>query len=90
VIADNQLAITGATWDEELMRIELGTLHEEAFDLGLVGFDDIDLARLLEAQENAPGLTDPDVVPDVPSDSVARTDDLFVLGSHREHFTFPR
>ena len=83
VIADNQLAITGAAWDEELLRIELATLHEESFDLNLVGFDDVELARLLEAQEYAPGLTDPDAIPDVQQDPVARTGDLFILGSHR-------
>jgi ParB-like chromosome segregation protein Spo0J len=28
VIADNQLAIAGAAWDEEMLRIELAILHE--------------------------------------------------------------
>src|SRR5579863_1619893 len=31
VIADNQLAITGAGWDEETLRLELAALHEESF-----------------------------------------------------------
>jgi hypothetical protein len=34
-------------------------------DLSLVGFDDVEPQRLLEAQDNAPGLTDADAVPDV-------------------------
>jgi hypothetical protein len=63
VIADNQLAIAGAGWDEEMLRIELAILHEEDYDLALVGFDDAELQRLLEAQDNAPGLTDADAVP---------------------------
>ena len=54
VIADNQLAIAGAGWDEERLRIELATLHEEDFNLDLVGFDDVELARLLEAQDAVP------------------------------------
>ena len=83
VIADNQLAITGAAWDEELLRIELATLHDEDFNLGLVGFEDVELQRLLEAQETAPGLTDEDAVPEVQSDPVARSGDLFLLGNHR-------
>src|SRR5579862_6130919 len=62
VIADNQLAIEGATWDEEALRIELAILHEEDYDLNLVGFDDIELQRLLEAQDAAEGLTDEDAV----------------------------
>src|ERR1039458_5028323 len=47
VIADNQLALD-AGWDEELLRIELAILHEEDYNLDLVGFDDVELARLLE------------------------------------------
>jgi len=83
VIADNQLAIEGAGWDEEMLRIELAILHEEDYDLSLVGFDDIELQRLLEQQDTAPGLTDEDAVPDVQPDPVARLGDLFMLGSHR-------
>jgi len=83
VIADNQLAIAGAAWDEEMLRIELAILHEEDFNLDLVGFDDVELQRLLEAQDNAPGLTDADAVPEVQPDPVARLGDLFILGKHR-------
>jgi len=83
VIADNQLAIAGAGWDEELLRVELAALHVGDFNLDLIGFDDIDLQRLLEAQDAAPGLTDEDAVPDVQPDPVARLGDLFVLGKHR-------
>jgi hypothetical protein len=68
VIADNQLAIAGAAWDEELLRIELAILHEEDYNLDLVGFDDIELQRLLGAQDAAPGLIDEDAVPDVQPD----------------------
>jgi DNA modification methylase len=83
VIADNQLAIAGAAWDEEMLRIELAILHEEDYNLDLVGFDDIELQRLLEAQDNASGLTDEDSVPEVQPEPVARLGDLFVLGHHR-------
>src|SRR5271169_6966011 len=76
VIADNQLAIAGAGWDEEMLRIELAILHEEDYNLDLVGFDDVELQRLLEAQDAAPGLTDDDAVPDVQPDPVARLGDL--------------
>ena len=31
VIADNQLAIAGAAWDEDMLRIELAILHEEDY-----------------------------------------------------------
>src|ERR1700674_953103 len=51
VIADNQLAIRGASWDEATLRLELAALHEESFDLSLIGFDDEELARLLAAAD---------------------------------------
>src|SRR5580698_10549345 len=80
VIADNQLAIAGAGWDEEMLRIELATLHEEDYNLDLVGFDDVELARLLEQQDIAAGLTDEDAVPEVQQELVARAGEVFCLG----------
>ena len=61
----------------------LALLHEEDYNLDLVGFDDVELQRLLEAQDNAPGLIDEDAVPEVQPEPVARLGDLFVLGDHR-------
>jgi len=66
-----------------MLRIELAILHEEDYNLDLVGFDDIELQRLLKAQDAAPGHGDEDAVPDVQSDLVARLGDLFNLGDHR-------
>jgi ParB-like chromosome segregation protein Spo0J len=83
VIADNQLAIAGAGWDEDLLRVELAMLHEEDYNVNLLGFDDVELQRLLEAQDAAAGLTDEDAVPEVQPDVVAQPGDLFLLGKHR-------
>src|ERR1039458_6458598 len=83
VIADNQLAITGAGWDEETLRLELAALSEESFDLSLVGFDDDELARLLAEQDSAEGLTDEDAVPDLPETPTSMTGDLWLLDNHR-------
>src|SRR5450432_1675810 len=59
VIADNQLALNSG-WDEELLRMELSLLQEVGYDLGIMGFDDEALARLLADQEASDGLTDED------------------------------
>src|SRR5579863_6030173 len=83
VIADNQLTIAGAGWDEEMLRIELAILHEEDYNLDLIGFDDIELQRLLEAQDAAPGLTNEDSVPDLPSTPITLPGDIWHLGDHR-------
>src|SRR6266852_524824 len=64
IIADNQLALN-AGWDEELLAAELAALQDEDFNLGLIGFEDEDLARLLAAQDAAEGLTDEDAVPEI-------------------------
>jgi DNA modification methylase len=82
-IADNQLAITGSGWDEEMLRIELAALQEEDFDVNLVGFDDEELARLLAAEDVVQGLTDEDEAPPLPETPVSRTGDLFQLGNHK-------
>ena len=71
IIADNQLALQ-AGWDEDLLRIELATLKsEEDFDLGVIGFDEEELARLLAAQDASRGLTDEDAVPELPETPVS-------------------
>ena len=82
IIADNQLALN-AGWDDEMLRIELAALQEDDFDINLVGFDDVELARLLAAQDATPGLTDEDAVPEVPETPTSGTGDLWILGDHK-------
>jgi DNA modification methylase len=82
VIADNQLALN-AGWDETALRAELEALRDADYDLGLIGFDDIELQRLLEAQDAAPGLTDEDAVPDIPQHPTTLPGDVWLMGKHR-------
>jgi len=81
VIADNELAITGSGWDQEMLRLELGDLKELGFDLTLTGFDDIELGAIFA--DKTAGLTDPDATPPVPEHPVSQTGDLWLLGRHR-------
>src|SRR6476619_8413215 len=46
MIADNQIAIN-AGWNDEMLAAELSALRDEDVDLGLLGFDEDDLDRLL-------------------------------------------
>jgi DNA modification methylase len=80
VIADNKLTLNSA-WDGELLRIELADLKLEEFPLELLGFDDSELASILNLR--SAGATDPDDVPPVPVKPVARPGDLWHLGRHR-------
>jgi DNA modification methylase len=85
-IADNQIALNSG-WDETLLAEELRALRTEDVDLGLLGFDQETLDRLLdetgfEADEAAAEAADqpapaPPVVP------VTRPGNLWVLGRHR-------
>lgn len=78
VLADNQLALN-AGWDAELLKLELGELQALDFDLGLIGFPNLD-ALLADKTE---GLTDPDDVPEPPAEPVTRPGDVWLLGRHR-------
>src|SRR6516162_1844021 len=76
-------SVTWADWDEEALALELQDLREADFDLSLSGFEDVELARLLDAQDANDGLTDEDTVPELAEVPVSRTGDLWVLGHHR-------
>ena len=83
VIADNRIA-ENATWDNELLRIELADLLDAGFDIDLTGFDADALADLLAGEEpdNA-GQTDEDAVPEVGDAPISRAGDVWQLGPHR-------
>jgi DNA modification methylase len=80
VLADNKLA-ENAGWDEELLRVELSDLRGKGADLSLIGFSDDELASLLV--DGTEGLSDPDAVPEAPTEPVSRVGDVWVLGRHR-------
>ena len=83
VLADNRIALN-AGWDEALLSLELTDLKEAGFDLGILGFEDGELDRLLAGTEGEEeGSTPPVVIPEPPRDPASRTGDLWILGDHR-------
>lgn len=84
IIADNKLAEL-AGWDEEMLKLELGELQNEDFNLELIGFSQDELDDLLNLGEEGgkAGLTDDDDAPEVAENPVSRPGDLWVLGNHR-------
>jgi DNA modification methylase len=80
-IADNKVADL-ATWDYELLPIELSALQGMNFDLELLGFSKDDLAKILDPGVKD-GLTDPDEVPEPPDEAITQPGDLWILGDHR-------
>ncbi len=80
VLADNKLALN-AGWDEDLLRIELGELQADGFDLALTGFDLDEITGYLA--DPTTGLTDPDDTPAAPEVPVSRVGDVWLMGRHR-------
>ena len=87
-LADNKTAEI-AEWNLELLPIELSELQGMNFDLGLLGFDQDELAKLLDpgVQE---GMADPDEIP-APPDDKSSSICLPARGTHRPgaHSTRP-
>ncbi|WP_436802015.1 site-specific DNA-methyltransferase [Streptococcus dysgalactiae] len=81
IIADNRLAMN-AGWDDEMLSVELSDLQGADFDLDLLGFDVVELDKLLngdaEVQED-----DFDVDAELDKPTLSKEDDLWLLGNHR-------
>ena len=82
VLADNKLALN-AGWDNDLLRVELGDLHDMGFDVELTGFDLNEIAELEIDSNPDQGLTDEDAVPGTPEKPVTVDGDIWLLGDHR-------
>ncbi len=80
-IADNKTAEL-AEWNLELLPIELAELQGAGIDWSLLGFDQDELAKLLDPGVQA-GLTDPDEIPEPPDEAITQPGDLWILGNHR-------
>lgn len=81
IIADNRLAMN-AGWDDEMLSVELSDLQGADFDLDLLGFDVVELDKLLngdaEVQED-----DFDVDAELDKPTLSKEGDLWLLGNHR-------
>lgn len=80
-IADNKTAEL-AEWNYDLLPLELSALQEANYDLGLLGFNSEELAKLMDTGVND-GLTDPDEIPAPPDEAITQPGDLWLLGNHR-------
>jgi hypothetical protein len=73
-------SVSWASWDDELLALELQELSEADFDLSLTGFDPGEIDHLLvdpEDDERA------NAAPPLPENPVSRPGDLWLCGPHR-------
>lgn len=81
-IADNKTSDL-SDWDYDILPIELSELQDAGFDMGLLAFDEDELAKLLKV-EPTEGLTDDDAVPEPPDEPITQPGDLWLLGAYFE------
>jgi DNA modification methylase len=80
-IADNQIALH-ASWDNEVLKVQLELLKEEGIDLKLVGFSKEEFSQLLDDLDAESRFEDEDAAPEPAEVAVTRLGDLWVLGDH--------
>lgn len=84
ILADNKMALN-ASWDEDLLAIELKDLKDANFDLSLTGFDELKIDELVA--ELGEGIEDDGEVADEkqepPVNPVTREGDVWICGNHR-------
>ncbi len=80
-IADNKTNEL-ASWNLDLLSVELAELQSADIDWTLLGFDQDELAALFDPGVKQ-GLTDPDEIPEPPDEAITQRGDLWILGDHR-------
>lgn len=81
ILADNRLAMN-AGWDEDMLSVELADLKGVDFNLDLLGFDEKELAKLGNADEEGTE-DDFDVDTELAKPCVSKAGDVWTLGKHR-------
>jgi DNA modification methylase len=82
-LADNRTH-EEATWDNDLLALELGELRASDFDLTTTGFNAEEMAMLTALTEAVEtGLTDEEDCPETVDQPTGRLGDVWVLGRHR-------
>jgi len=83
ILADNKIS-ENASWENDLLGLELAELKDAGFDLALTGFSSEEWDALIAGEETSEdGLTDDDAVPEVTENPISRTGDIWLLGEHK-------
>ena len=80
ILADNRMSLD-AGWDDELLKVEMASLQEMGFDVGMTGFDESELADLFE--NDTEGEEDNfDVDAELEKPCFSQTGDVWHIGRH--------
>ena len=80
ILADNKLALD-AGWDDALLKVEMESLQEMGFDIGITGFDEMEIANLFETDTE--GEDDNfDVDAELEKPCFSKTGDVWHIGRH--------
>ena len=80
ILADNKLALN-AGWDDEMLKVEMESLQEMGFDIGMTGFDEMEIADLFETDTE--GEEDNfDVDAELEKPCFSKTGDIWHIGRH--------
>ena len=82
ILADNKIG-ENASWDNELLGLELAELQEDGFDLAITGFSVDEWDALIAGDASNVGLTDEDQVPEVAENQISKSGDIWILGEHK-------
>lgn len=77
ILADNRLA-ERASWDEDMLQLELQELRDAGFDFTLTGFDESDLQL-----EDSIDVEEDDYEMELPAEPKSRRGQIYQLGAHR-------
>ena len=80
ILADNRMSLD-AGWDDELLKVEMASLQEMGFDIGMTGFDEMEIADLFETDTE--GEEDNfDVDAELEKPCFSQTGDVWHIGRH--------
>lgn len=82
ILADNKIG-ENASWDDELLGLELAELQDAGFDLDLTGFTSKEWEALIAGDAGNDGLTDEDHAPEISETAVSKSGDVWLLGEHK-------
>jgi len=82
VLGENRLAELSA-WDPKCLKLQLEALIEVDFDVEITGFSTAQVNLIIDGPPASTSNDPQDILPPIPSQSVSRREDIWLLGDHK-------